>query len=221
MSENPYASPEVSSPSAHLGVTGSPFSVVTDGLGSFQIEHDMQVDDVIDFNLYCVAHAPYFKRQMKILGAAVAMIAASIVFLLSISNFSTSAKVSVATGVIVAVIAMALLFPWFRRRSMAATVRGLITQNSEALGARRTTIDAEGVREVKRYSDSLTRWPAVERIETSQRNVFIYTSELTCVLIPKLAFANQEQLDAFLATARQYLEAGHAARERDRNVLGD
>lgn len=221
MTENPYASPEVSLPSAHLGVAGSPFCVVTDGLSGFQIEHDMQVDDVIDFNLHCVAHAPYFKRQMKILGISVAMIAASIVFFVSISNFSTSAKVSMATGVIVAVIAMALLFPWFRRRSMAATVRGLINQNSEALGARRTTIDAEGVREVKRYSDSLTRWPAVARIEMSQRNVFIYTSDLTCVLTPKLAFASQGQLDSFLAAARQYLETGQAARKRDRDRQRD
>lgn len=221
MTENPYASPELGPPSEHSGIAGSPFSVVSDGQGKFQFDHDMRLEDVIDFNLHNIAHAPYFKRQLRRAAASAVLIVACILFFVLIANLEPATKLRAAVVILFGAIVTAAIFPWVRRRSMAATVRGLIDQNSEMLGVRRTTIDAEGVRELKRYSESLTRWPAVERIETSERNVFIYTSDLTCVLIPKLAFANQEQLDSFLAAAREYLEAGHAARKRDRNVLGD
>ena len=84
------------------------------------------------------------------------------------------------------------LAPWLWKRSTSRQTKRLLSEgrNRGLLGQRRLSISPERLHLVTETQESLYQWAAVERIAESEEHVFVYLDAITCIVIPKAAFAD-------------------------------
>lgn len=213
-SDNPFAAPETGLLSVTDGAAPSLAGATTDGQESFYVEYEYDVDDFVEFQLYKE------RRNRKVVVTRFVLRVVLPLTLLAVAvSIAVMEPVIEMIPVVSTTVATALLLSWLgseslRRRTLKRALGRVLASKGNATGteACRASIDARGFHHQSRYSESLTRWPGVERVETSDRHVLFYVSAELAVLIPKLAFRDQGQLDAFVEAAQRYhreAEQGH------------
>ena len=73
------------------------------------------------------------------------------------------------------------------------------------LGRHRLVLGEDGLTESTAVGESRTSWSGVDRVEQSADYIYIYTSPAAAHVVPKRAFPNPEQAEAFyrLSQARR------------------
>jgi hypothetical protein len=72
---------------------------------------------------------------------------------------------------------------------------------------REIRIEPDGVYQTCRYSNSLTRWSGIRKIEESNEFVFLYVDVVSAYMIPKRCFSAPAEASAFTAQATAYWNA--------------
>jgi hypothetical protein len=75
------------------------------------------------------------------------------------------------------------------------------------LGRHRIVLSQDGLIESTPVGESRTSWAGVDRIEQDPHNIYIYTSLAAAHVIPKRAFRDLEEADAFYRFSRAGTEA--------------
>lgn len=173
-----------------------------------QVSFTLLERDLVEFNLFHHDHSPTARRVMRRLKLMVALVAIMLA-LLSILNAQEPGQALYPVGLwlvagVVVLVALQLLWP----RVVKGNARKLISEgvNRTMLGPRVVTISPEGISQRTNYSDSKYFWPCIERIVTNADYAFVYLSALSAIIIPRAAFKTAEEFEAFVATARQYVE---------------
>jgi hypothetical protein len=101
-----------------------------------------------------------------------------------------------------------LYFPGAYRHRLRKIVAGMVGegQNRGLFSRHRVTISPEGVADASEHGQSSTAWRAVERVAAADEHVYIYTSALGAVIVPRRAFAGPSQFEEFVRTAREHHE---------------
>jgi hypothetical protein len=83
--------------------------------------------------------------------------------------------------------------------------------NRGSLGKIRVQLSPAGVLEASQFIETKIAWPAIERIEENDDYLMIYTSSLSAVLIPRIAFANPLRYDEFATAARAFYKQNQSS----------
>lgn len=114
-------------------------------------------------------------------------------------------------GFILVGIPIVFLFQWcLERWGIRHVIRSLIRDERPGrgrLGRHRVVLGEDGVIESTVVNQSRTAWPGVDRVEQSPDYIFIYIAPVTAYVIPKRAFRDPQEAEAFFRLARGFREA--------------
>jgi hypothetical protein len=107
-------------------------------------------------------------------------------------------------GALLGVVLVMGLYRWGGPQFNRAVWRRQIREGKGAgLGPQTVSMDAEGVRAVSARSEGLLRWAGIDRIE-EDAEYFYFMLSMAGLAIPKRAFVDGEQAQAFIGRARDY-----------------
>jgi hypothetical protein len=117
----------------------------------------------------------------------------------------------ISFGFIAVALAIVFLFQWcLERWVIRHAIRQLLKDERPdrgQLGRHRVILSDDGVVESTAVNQSRTAWAGVDRVEQSSDYIFLYTSPAAAHVIPKRAFKDAEQAEAFFRLARSRKEA--------------
>jgi hypothetical protein len=116
----------------------------------------------------------------------------------------------ISFGFILVATPFVFLLQWFLERLVVRhAIRSLIRDERPGrgqLGRHRLVLGEDGVVESTAVNESRTAWSGVDRVEQSADYIFIYTSPAAAHVIPKRAFSDLQEADAFFRLARSRKE---------------
>ena len=112
----------------------------------------------------------------------------------------------------IAVLVLGLIVWWF----ISKLYRGAVTPLEEGslVGPRRIELDDDGVRQIAALHEARTRWPGVLSVDATDTHIFLMTDRLAGYIVPRRAFADGEEAEAFIAFARGRARGGSAGRRQ-------
>ena len=93
-----------------------------------------------------------------------------------------------------------IYFPWAYRRRFRKIVSGMVSEgkNRELFNRRRVTTSIEGISEISDLAQRSFSWPAIDKVACNDDYVFVYTSALNAIIVPRRA------LKVFLHLRQRY-----------------
>jgi len=170
-----------------------------------EVEYEVTMEDMVEFNRYHMAHSPTVRRTLRSarLLASAAFVGIGILISVAEGTFTGLAAFGLVS------VLWFLLMPAFIVRRTIKNVRRMLSEgeNRGLLGKCTLSIAVDGLRVVRETGESTFAWCAVERIVTSERHVYIYVGATSALVIPKDAFADPAGCEWFVERARAWHEA--------------
>ncbi len=170
-----------------------------------EVEYSLELEDLLAFNQYHHAHSPAVRRQQFTPRVAV-LIALAAVWVLSCAIVDPSAWIIL--GFFLGLVGAISYFSYparVRRRSRRLVERMYMEgQNRGLFTRRRMTITPETITDATEISVTTIKWVAVEKIVVDQRHAYFYDSAASAFILPKAAFAAEEEFQEFVETAQGY-----------------
>jgi hypothetical protein len=97
-------------------------------------------------------------------------------------------------------------YPRTHQRTLDRTARQLLDEgrNAALRCEQFLSIDKHGVASSSSVGESRVSWEAVERVEETERHIFLYVTSTSAHVIPKWAFETRQGAEDFAAAARSY-----------------
>jgi hypothetical protein len=175
-----------------------------------EAEYELTPDDLYPFQWRAVFVSPRGRRTRRttyLLGV-LAVVLFAIVPAIGAGGFVIS---RVSFTFILVAIPIVFLFQWCLERWL---IRRAILQLLKAekpgkglLGRHRIVLSQEGLMESTPVGESRTSWAGVDRVEQDSHNIYIYTSLAAAHVIPKRAFSDSQEADAFYEFSRARKES--------------
>jgi hypothetical protein len=167
------------------------------------VRFEFTQEDFIGFNLYHHQHSSATRRlkvQFVLLFLAAGL--AGLVFKLIERESPDSLWV-----VPIACVGGALIYPWTFRWSLRRNVNAMLAEgrNKGLLGQKEITLTPAEIRSTGAMGAVTAAWPAVERIVVDGDVLYIYISSLSAVVVPRRAFVQDSDFQAFTETAWKHL----------------
>ena len=175
-----------------------------------EIEYELTPDDLYAFQWRAVFASPRGRRARRkvYLLWLLAVLLFSAVPAIGADGFAIS-RVNF-TFIVVAFPIIALVQWCLERWLIRRAILKLIKQEKPGkgqLGKHRVAVNEEGVRESTAVAESRTSWAGVDRIEQNPEYIFIYTSAIGAHVVPKRAFRDMQEAEAFFLLSRTSKEA--------------
>lgn len=201
---NPYAAPSPVDRPNHVTIAEQP-----DGTEAHQIDVEITVDDIVDFNAFHVTKSPAGRRQTRSRRIVLAIYAA----ILAAPSLSALAEPSRLDGLMVSLFVFVCIlipaWPVIQRMAVRRSIRSAFAsaRNLGSLGPRQVTLTPRELRIRGPYTDDRVHWIAIENVEVGSSALYLYTSGTNGYVIPRRAFASDAEFEFFVALARGYQEA--------------
>jgi hypothetical protein len=170
-----------------------------------EVEYELTREDLYAFQWRGVFESPRGRRARRTayLGWLLAVVLFAIVPAIGADGFTVS---RVSFGFIVIALPVAFLFQWCLERWLVRrAIRQLLEDERPdrgQLGRHRLVLGEDGLSESTAVGESRTTWAGVDRVEQSPDYIFIYTTPAAAHVIPKRAFTDPEQAEAFYHLSR-------------------
>jgi hypothetical protein len=170
-----------------------------------EVEYELTRDDLYAFQWRGVFLTPRGRRTRRApyLLWVLAILISAIVPAIGAHGFAIS---RVSLGFIVVAIPIAFLFQWcFERWLIRRTILRLLEDEKPGkgqLGRHTIVVSEHGLVERSAVGESRTSWGGVDRIEQDPNYIFIYTAPAAAHVIPKRAFKDPQEADAFYRFSR-------------------
>jgi hypothetical protein len=212
MNPNPYLPPQ-NSPEPPV------LALLVGEDGGISVDFAIELEDVIAFSVYHSMHSAWGRKQFLnpwiFIGVAAALVLGGAVYLMYLQGM----LLDMIPAVVVAVAAVAAcvgLHPWtYARRlrnSSAAIIRS--GRNLAVFGPRRITLTPEFVMHSSPYTQSATRWIAIERVDPQPQALYLYVSSNSAHIVPRRAFASEDDFRTFIDAAQEFHARALAANGR-------
>lgn len=97
-----------------------------------------------------------------------------------------------------------LAYPAYYRWKVSRLARSIYSVGvSNLVGRRRLSLSADYVAFSSPLSQTIMRWAGIERIVVQREVIYLLISQISAIIVPRRAFANDEQFDAFARTAEE------------------
>jgi len=173
-----------------------------------ELEFDRNPEDIVAFNLYHIAHSPSARREALTTRLVVALVVAWFAGGYNLLDPRYFNWVVVGAALAAALVVF-FVYPWLARRSAVSRLRKVLKEgnNETMFGPQRVTISPEGIRASNRMSESLTTWAAVQQVAEGEKHLFLFTSAMHAIVIPKTAFKSDEAKQEFVRLVEEYRKA--------------
>lgn len=170
-----------------------------------EIQYEVTMEDMIEFDRYHMAHSPTVRRFLRTarLLVPVAFVAIGIATSVAGGSFTSLAVFGLGS------LLWFLFMPALLGRARAKHARRMLSEGEGRglLGKCTLSIAVDGLRVVREAGESTFAWCAVDSIVTAERHVYIYVSAISALVIPKDAFADRARCEWFVERARAWHEA--------------
>jgi hypothetical protein len=172
-----------------------------------EVEFSLIPEDLVALSEYHSSQLPRWKiflyLGLIILGAGA--------FILRIRQFVNEAGTTIGLSVAVIAIFGGLIYYLNRHRIAARNIRRQLRQgkNARLLEQRTLKISPEGISYLSAELAAMTMWTAVEKIVVRKDHAFFYVGTATAHILPRRAFANDQEFTDFVETAQRYFEAAN------------
>ena len=173
------------------------------------IEYELTPDDYAAFNLFTMQHSPTFKRQLKLaryIPPIIFLIGWCYILISAIPRgFKTYTIVALALLFAFA-IAWILLMPASYRRNIRKTASKMSMEGSRKgiFGKTAITFTSDEIAIVRKDEEIKAKWGILSNIVENDTHIFMYSSSVEALVIPKRAFESDSAIASFLETVRQY-----------------
>lgn len=203
--ENPYTPPRDEASSQRSRESGrrgpEPRESIEVELEITSADHEVYVEH----GLRSAATRRFFRRQQlaTFVAAMVGIVALAFVFHLLSDDASIPAALAPACLVAVAAV---LLLPYAWRDRLRSRYMKSVTGPAawRVLGSRRVRCSPGGFAWSASWSDVRVGWRAVDRISSDDHAAYIHASAPNAYIVPRRAFANDAEFEAFVALSRRY-----------------
>lgn len=165
-----------------------------------KIHYETQMEDLLAFHQYHLAHSPTLRRRMawQRWGVAV-MIFLGVPIVAALRGEEPGFYSFAIPGAMLTASAYVLLYPRFVRRRTRSMVSKLYSEGrSETVRWHEMELEEDGFITRSAGSEAKTTWAAIERIESQGNHTFIYLDAVTAHVIPH-AKVSEGDLPKFLA----------------------
>jgi hypothetical protein len=170
-----------------------------------EVEYEITREDLYAFQWRAVFESPRGRRARRnvYLGWLLAVLLVAIVPAIGADGFTVS---RVSFAFIAIGVAVAFLFQWcLERLVVRRAIRQLLKDerpDKGQLGRHRLVLNEEGISESTAVGESRTRWAGVDRVEENPDYIFLYTTPAAAHVIPKRAFKDLQEAEAFYQLSR-------------------
>lgn len=165
------------------------------------VRFEMTKDDFLAFNLYHHRNSPSIQAQQR--GVLVLLVVVGLLVGL-IPLLRPAARALWAVSAVF--IGAACLLPFNFNKAARRIVDKMLSegQNKGLLGLKEVTLSPAEIGTTGALRSASTRWPAVERIVTTDEALYVYVSALEALIVPRRAFETPQEFEDFAATARRF-----------------
>lgn len=171
-----------------------------------QIEYQITLEDLVDFNLYHYKNSPAMRRSILSMKMAFAvtiiLIAPLILYFLDEISFLISVPV-------LAVLAFISAFIWplprvIERSIEKQAVKLYAEGKKDATGKHTMTLTPDGIIETGEHGEQRIKWGGVEKITVNEKYIFIYISSIQAFIVPRTSFDDEFSFQAFINTLNRH-----------------
>jgi len=171
-------------------------------------------DDIVAFNEFVVRNSPSVRRRfiVQLVFPSLVLVVAGLV-LMTPSVIPRIAQVPVIGYALLIGAAVHLsLFPWRFHSATRRAVRALMREGKNLClyGPQRVVLTPQDVARYTQFGHAAWYWSAIERIEATDRHLFIFVTASSAFLVPRRDFAGDAEFQAFVETARRFHRAAEA-----------
>lgn len=178
------------------------------------IEYELNIDDLVAFNLYYFTHSSPIKRRMKI-RKLVYFGTALIILLLAIYITITRSLSSAIVGYVLCILTLAVFY--YTTFNMPKRIRKELARRyekgrSDVIGKHEFSITQEDIKDSTETGEQVIRWDVIEDIVETDKYLFILFHGLAeAYIIPKRAFADEAGSNKLKEEAMKYHRAAKEA----------
>jgi len=173
------------------------------------IDCDINIEDMVEFNVYILSHQPPYKKQLK---------STRIVLIICAVLFALLGIIMVLLGNIPTLIAMfaaalfLIIYYWFqfshngiRSRIRKTVIKQYSQTPNEEICRHRLSISKEGLHESTDFANTFTDWSAFDSIIQTDNYLYFFLRPGKGYLVPKRAFTDDTAFNLFVNKARNYM----------------
>jgi hypothetical protein len=179
--------------------------------GRLKIQYDLTEEDFVTFSLFHYKHSPTAKRSWLLLRVMVPVIWILIGFFEN-SRPQRHAGISPLPFFISLSVLYILLIPAYSRYRTRRVILRLLSEgkNKGLAGMHTLTIGPEDIAAVSDNVDARLNWGGVEKLESDKEHFYIYLSAVSALIIPKRAFADENEFQKFIAAVQAYYSSANS-----------
>jgi len=182
-----------------------------------EVEYSLSPDDLVAFHQYDprrATSAAGTSRGSQLVAMLLAMGCLGALALAGIAvvagRWSSQILHLLLLGLLAGVAAVPILF---RERLLSSYTRWYYRHaGSQYFSPQRLKLTPEALIISSAAAETTTRWEGIERITVTHDYAFFFNSQNSAFLLPRRAFANEQDFLAFVEAAQRYQEAARAAK---------
>ena len=186
--------------------------------GEMNIEYELNIDDLVAYNIYYFTNSPRIKRRMMVskaiyLGGVLIIIILAITFLF-IGRLSWL-FIGFAAGYVIFVLLAANYH--FKKSNIEKRIRKELTRRygqgrNDIIGKHGLSITKEALKDSTEMDEHMIRWDVMEDVAETDQHLFIILHGLAeACIIPKRVFADEVGFQQFKKEAIEYHQAAKEA----------
>jgi hypothetical protein len=173
------------------------------------IDFEITLEDMVEFNLYVLTHQNPFKRNIRF-SKVFSICAMVFCAVLGVSNIFLS-KDMVVTFIFFCCVLLIIFIYWFlfNSKRYKDRVRKAIKKHypripNEEMCRHKITISEEGLLDSTDYGNSIQNWSAFDSIVKTDQYIYLFLRIAKGYLIPKRAFSDDASFSLFAEKAMNY-----------------
>ena len=173
-------------------------------IAAVEVEYELTRDDIYHYQWRAGSRSSIVKRAKLKAYLAVLFLFSLLTFLsgLGADDFQFS-RISFVW--LIWFLPLVIMIWLFEKRQKRHTILEFLKEEKPGrgqLGAHKISLNEEGLVESTAVNESRTSWVGVDRVEHDEKYIYIYTAPHAAHIIPKRAFNNSQEAEAFYQLAR-------------------
>lgn len=169
------------------------------------IEFNSTIQDIIDFNLFHMAHSSSIKKQLLLMRVLVGLSIPLVSCAFYIIIFHSINVFIVICSAFAGLVAFAD-YPRTNRKIAIGRIRKMLSEgdNQALLGHRAISLSPDGMFIKTSIGESKIIWSAIDKVAQNNKHIFLYTSSINALVIPKNCFKSEKEKQEFLEYVNTY-----------------
>jgi hypothetical protein len=174
---------------------------------SIELDFERTIDDVIDFNLFHMAQSSSIQQQLIGAQLFVGVVTASFVFGATYFALRRIEVLVVIICIAAGILAYAI-YPGVYHKLFIGRLKKLLAEgdNKTMLGRQVISFSPEGLDIKSKAFESKINWSAIDKVAQNEKYVYLYTSSVNALIIPKNSLRSEKQQQDFWDYINKYCQ---------------